>query len=57
MPRKVLLFSRKISTGMNRSISILPGIFGFSIQMLSAPDCCLKKTEGKTGSGVHGCRD
>ena len=34
--RKVLLFLRKISTGMNRSIWILPGISGFSIQMVSA---------------------
>ena len=36
IPRKVLLFFRKISTGMNQSIWILPGIFGFSIQMVSA---------------------
>ena len=36
MSRKVLLFFRKISTGMNRSISILPEISGFSVQMVSA---------------------
>ena len=30
-------FCRKISTGMNRFIWILPGIIGFSIQMVSAP--------------------
>ena len=35
IPRKVLLFCRKISTRMNRSIWILPGITGFSIQMVS----------------------
>ena len=37
IPRKVLLFWRKISAGMNRFIWILPGITGFSIQMVSAP--------------------
>ena len=37
IPRKVLLFFRKISTGMNRSIWILPGISGFTIQMVSTP--------------------
>ena len=37
IPRKVFLFFRKISTGMNCSIWILPGITGFSIQMVSAP--------------------
>ena len=37
IPRKVLPFFRKISNGMNRSIWILPGISGFSIQMVSAP--------------------
>ena len=36
IPRKVLLFSRKISTGMNRSIWLLPRISGFSIQTVSA---------------------
>ena len=36
IPRKILLFLRKISTGMNRSIWILPGISEFSIQMTSA---------------------
>ena len=36
IPRKVLLFFRKISTGVNHSIRILPGIFGFSMQMVSA---------------------
>ena len=36
IPWKVLLFLRKISTGMNPSIWILPGISGFSIQMVSA---------------------
>ena len=35
--RKVFLSFRKISTGMNCSISILPGITGISIQMVSAP--------------------
>ena len=35
IPRKVLLFLRIISTRMNRSIWILPGISGFSIQMVS----------------------
>ena len=34
-----LLFFRKMSTGMNRSISILPGISGCSIQMVSAQQC------------------
>ena len=36
VPLKVLLFYRKISTGMNRSIWILPGNSGCSIQMVSA---------------------
>ena len=45
LPRKVLPFSRKISTGMNRSIWILPVISGFSIQMVSVP--------GLHASGVH----
>ena len=35
--RKVFLSFRKISTGMNCSISILPEITGISIQMVSAP--------------------
>ena len=35
-PRKVLLSFWKISTGMKRSIWILHGISGFSIQMVSA---------------------
>ena len=35
MSRKVLLFFRQISTGMNRSIWILPEISGFSVQMVS----------------------
>ena len=35
IPRKVLLFFRKISTRMNRSIWILPEMSGFSTQMLS----------------------
>ena len=34
-PQKVLLIFCKISTGMNRSIWILPRIPGFSIQMVS----------------------
>ena len=38
IPRKVFLFFRIISTRMNGSIWILPGIFGFSIQMVSAPE-------------------
>ena len=38
---EVLLFFRKISTGMNRSILILPWISEFSILMLSA--LCLDK--------------
>ena len=37
IPRKVLPFFRKISTGMNNSIWILPGISWFSIKMVSAP--------------------
>ena len=37
IPRKVLLFFWKISTGMNRPIWILLGIWGFSIQMVSVP--------------------
>ena len=32
-----MLFLRKISTGMNHSIWILPGISGFSIQMVTTP--------------------
>ena len=32
---KGITFIRKISTEMNRSIWILPGISGFSVQMLS----------------------
>ena len=35
IPQKVLLIFHKISTGMNRSIWILPRIPGFSIQMVS----------------------
>ena len=38
IPRKVLPFFRKISTGMNCSIWILTGIFGFSEQMVSTPE-------------------
>jgi len=34
--KKLFLFSGKISTGLNRSIWILPRISGFSIQMVSA---------------------
>ena len=37
IPRKVLPFFRKLSTGMNRSIWIRPGITENSIQMVSAP--------------------
>ena len=37
IPQKALLFFRKISTGINRSIWILPGISEFSIQMVSVP--------------------
>ena len=36
IPRKVLLFFRKKSTRVNRSLWILPGISRFSIQMVSA---------------------
>ena len=36
IPRKVSLFFLKISTGMNRTIWILSGISGFSVQMVSA---------------------
>ena len=39
IPRKVLLFFQKFSTGMNRSIWILPEITGFSIRMVSAQSC------------------
>ena len=35
MSRNVLLFFQQISTGMNRSIWILPEISGFSVQMVS----------------------
>ena len=35
--RKIFLSFRKISTGINCSIWILPGITGISIQMVSAP--------------------
>ena len=38
MPRKVITFFRKLSTGMNRSILIRHGITENSIQMVSAPD-------------------
>ena len=34
--RKILIFCRKFSTEITRSIWILPGITGFSIQMVSA---------------------
>ena len=34
-PRKVVLYFRKISTGMKRSIWIFPGISGYSIQTVS----------------------
>ena len=39
IPPKVLLFFRKFSTGINRSIWIIPGITGFSIRMVSAQYC------------------
>ena len=39
IPRKVLPFFRKLSTGMNRSIWIRPRITENSIQMVSAPHC------------------
>lgn len=35
IPRKILLLLRKISSGRNHPISILPGITRFSIQMVS----------------------
>ena len=37
IPRKVFLFFRKISVGMNRCIYCPTGTTGFSIQMVSAP--------------------
>ena len=43
IPRKVLLFFRKHSTGMNRSIWILPGITGISVDF---------RTNGKRSSHV-----
>ena len=36
MPRKVLLYFRKISTGMKPSIWVFPGISGFAIQIVGA---------------------
>ena len=56
IPRKVLLFFRKISTGMSRSIWILPRIFGFSIQMYATcshgvPVLCSSANELQQNSG------